>query len=265
VALARAGLPVGQPYGTPHLIAGEIACGLDRYALHSALQDGAALTPLASRAALALGWGQGYGLIEVLEVLPGAVEILTGDPLNGDGGEMRLEVDGGDDQLRSFAYRLAPRPGVHVLSRWVGRDGTDLGVGSAAIELEGGARLGLLPYELLDAPAGWLARRRDAWAALFEWAGARPLPCRVPGGEGLVPYCFANPDGGEVLLAVANLKEEAQPACLSVPGLGDGVAVERLERAGTWVPEREPLHVGVDPWSVTALRWQGAAGGAWSG
>ena len=82
-ALARLGLPLGQPQCAPHLLTGDVVLTIDPAALLSLLQEGSVLTPGAVTGLLEMGWGERIGVLSVAPAAPGVNEQMTGDDMNG--------------------------------------------------------------------------------------------------------------------------------------------------------------------------------------
>jgi hypothetical protein len=273
IALGRLGFPVGQPCSAPHLIDGDAAYAMDRYAIESALHDGAVFTPGAIRALLSLGWGERLGIREVRPAAAGVNEFFTEDPLNQGHCGARLQVRHYAGTLGPHTFEFGQGRAVRVLSRWVDVDSAERGPAALAIELEDGARLGVLPFEVsVVSPALLRSERREQWAALFEWVGRRPLPCRVLGGVNVYPQLWLDPGSAQEdrLLVVANLSADDVLAHVQVAAhacaAGATRSAKRLTAAGAWT-SGAGLASGADPtgggslfeitvpaWSLVALR-----------
>ena len=250
------GLPIGQPYGAPHLLAGDIVYAMDGYALSSALSEGAVLTPGAVRGLIDLGHGERIGVCDVRPAPPGVNEFLTADPLNSTHADARLQVRHYAGMLNPHAFEVDPRANARMLSQWVDVEGMERGPAALAIELHDGTRIGLLPFEVTEISHPLLrSERRDQWSALFEWVGRKRLPCRVIGGVNLYPQLLVNVGDGGTLLIVTNLSADDAVARLAAPALESAGLVTRLTAAGTWVVEQDPSRVTVPAWSLVALRW----------
>lgn len=267
IAVGRLGFPVGQPCSAPHLVGGDAAYAMDRYAIESVLQDGAVFTPGAIRALLSLGWGERLGIREVLPAAAGVNEFFTGDPLNQNHDGARLQVRHYAGTLGPHTFEFNQRRGVRVLSQWVDVDNVERGPAALAIELEDGARLGVLPFEAsVVSPALLRSERREQWAALFEWVGRRPLPCRVLDGVNVYPQLWVDPgsDHGDILLVAANLSADDVLAHVQVAAhvcASSAVrSAKRLTAAGTWTGSAgpaggaDPFDIAVPAWSLAALR-----------
>jgi hypothetical protein len=192
LALARLGLPLGQPQCAPHLLSGDVLQPIDPAAMLSLLQDGSVLTPAAVTALLEMGWGERIGVLSAAPAAPGVNEWLTGDELNGSWRGAVLPVRQYAAHLGPHTFELAPSAKARVLSHWVDVSGVEQGPAAVALELPGGERLGLLPFEIQSvSPALLQMARREQWASLFEWAGREVLPIRVTGGENVYPIGVA--------------------------------------------------------------------------
>jgi hypothetical protein len=259
VIVQRLGLPVGRPYGAPHLLAGDVVYAMDRYALHSALQEGAVLTPAAVVGLIELGYGELIGVRDVHPV-EGVNEYVSGDELNGEAAGTRLPVRHYVQVLRPHAFEVSRPADTRVLSRWVDVEGVDCGPSVVALATSDGSRLGLLPFEAQSVHHALLrAERREQWAALFAWVGRTPLPCRVVSGTNLCPQLLADDGDGSALLALVNLSADDATARLRAPVLGNAGCAERLAATGEWAAgERQTracLQVAVPAWSLAVLRW----------
>jgi len=254
VALSRLGLPVGMPYDAPHLLTGAVVY-TDRYALGSAFQEGALLTPGAVRGLLDQGWGDRLGIRDVVPAPVDANELFTHDGLNGEHAGVCLPVRHYAAQLGPQAFVLSEAVRRRILSGWVGLKGHRTGVAVAALELSSGHRIGLLPFEIETvSPALLHPARRDQWAGLLAWVGRRALPLRVVGGVNLVPQVYVSLQGAEVLVALINLSADAAVACLAGPVWSELAEVERLTPEGVWVPLPTKQEIAVAAWDVTVVR-----------
>ena len=250
--LSRMGIPVGRLYDAPHLL-GEAVVYTDRYALGSALQDGALLSPGAVCGLLDQGWGDELGVLDVAPARADANEVITGDPLNGAHVGSVLPVRHYWKALRPHAYRLSADAETSVLSTWRGVDGGDAGVAAATVALADGRRVGLLPFEPTSPlPAVLQPAHRDQWAAMLAWVARAPLPLRVVAGMNVVPQVFVDRAGG-VLVALANLSSDDVVAQLDAPVLSGVSLVERLCTDGTWVEVGNTSSIDVAAWSLTIL------------
>ncbi len=254
VALSRLGLPVGMPYDAPHLLMGAVVY-TDRYALGSALQDGALLTPGAVRGLLDQGWGERLGIRDVVPAPVDANELFTHDGLNGEHGGVCLPVRHYAAQLRPHTFVLDELADARALSTWIDVAGQEVGIAAAALRMADGRRIGLLPFEIETvSPALLHPTRRDQWAGLLAWVGQGALPLRVVGGVNLVLQVYVAPQGAEVLVALINLSADAAVACLSGPIWSEVAEVERLTPEGMWMPLPSKQEIAVAAWDVTVVR-----------
>jgi hypothetical protein len=158
--------------------------------------------------------------------------------------------------LGPHTFELAPSAKARVLSHWVDVSGVEQGPAAVALELPGGERLGLLPFEIQSvSPALLQMARREQWASLFEWAGREVLPIRVTGGENVYPQLFSDPDRGGCLLALANLSADDAAVTLAGPAVAGVIQAERLLDTGEWVIEDDTTHLQVKAWSLTVVRF----------
>lgn len=260
LVLGRLGLPVGQPQSAPHLLTGEVVHTIDHAALESLLLTGAVLTPSAVTGLLELGWGERIGVSGVTPAAPGGNEVFTGDELNGAQAGMILQVRHYASVHGPHRFSLIPGVPARILSTWRDVSGADLGPAVVALELPGGGRLGLLPFEIQSvSPQVLQLARRDQWAALFEWVCREPIICRVTSGENVYPQVFAagelgGSETGGVLLALANLSADDQNVTLRGPILAGATTCERLLETGAWILQGDPTHLDVAAWSLTVLR-----------
>jgi hypothetical protein len=259
-ALAWLGAPLGNPYGTPHLLLGEAVHGMERYGIGSALQAGAVVTPGALQALLERGWGARIG-VAGLELVQGVTQCLSEEPLNGVNRGRRLPAFLHDGASRAYAINLLPEDRGCVLSWWVGPDGERPGAATVALELDGGGRVLALPYELdgADLRGEPLHHARTAWAAWLGWVGGALLPVwtALPEpvvGVGPVSVCtWVDPGDGSALVAAANPAAEPVVVGLSLPGLVG--AAERLGSDGVWVAAGRPAQLTLPAHGFAALRW----------
>jgi len=254
LALARLGLPVGQPYDSPHLLTRDVVF-TDRYALGSGFQDGVVLTPGALEGLLAQGWGDRLGVAGVHAAPPDANEVLTADEFNGTGAGTCLQVRHYSGLLHPHMCDFAPGTAVRALSRWVDLQQRIQGPATAAWELVDGARVGFIPFEIETmTPALLHPARREQWAAMLAWVARAPLPVRVVEGVNVAPQYFLAPDGVEILVALANLSADEQRVRIAGPLLDRHCAVERLALSGQWEAVADATDADVAPWSVAVLR-----------
>ncbi len=274
--LARLGVPRGHPYGRPHLLLPEAVRDMERYGIGSALQDGAILTPGALQALLDRGWGPRIGVagvhavaeqlsddppngkqrrsrlrLGVARVDParGVTEELSEDPLNGRERARRVPACTFDPVASPiFAIDLLPAVTGRVLSWWVDARGERLGTAAVALELDGGGKVLILPYEAGNAV---LQPARVAW---LRWVGGSSLPVWTSPGESPVSvHAWVDPGDGSALLAAANPAPLPGVVGLSLPGL-TGTA-ERLAPGGAWIPAGRPSALTLAAGGFVALRW----------
>jgi hypothetical protein len=262
--LARLGIPLGHPYGAPHLLVGEAVQGMDRYGVGSALQAGAIVTPGALQALLERGWGPSIGVARLVAV-QGADERLSEDPLSGAGRGAQLPLPGDGDALAGYAIDLMPKARARVLSWWEAPGGQRLGVAAVAVQPDGGGRVLAVPYELRGTELGdWPpCQGRAVWRAWLAWAWGMRVPVQadlveVAAGRAQVHVClWVDPGDGSALLTVANCALQLAAVGLSLPGLA-GVG-ERLDPRGAWVPVGRPRSLVLSAGGLAAVRWPAGA------
>ncbi|MGC9467460.1 MAG: hypothetical protein ACP5HS_02620 [Anaerolineae bacterium] len=254
IALSRFGIPVGKLYDAPHLLAGDVVY-TDRYALGSAFQDGAVLTPRAVEGLLAQGFANTLGIREVREAPPDVNEVLTRDPRNGDSAGVCLQVRHYASLLGPHTYVFEAGADFTPLSEWVDLQGRPQGPATTALTLADGTRVGLLPFEITTVmPPLLQPARREQWAALLEWVTGEPLPVRVVEGVNVVPQLLVSRGRDEWVLALANLSADNVVARLRAPFLEMSRVVERLASGGDWILSEDALEVSVGAWSLSVLR-----------
>lgn len=256
--LADIGLPVGRPYDAPHLITAGAARAMDRYAWGSAFQEGALITAGAAMVAA------GEWLDVKVTLLPSAVrEVYTDDPLNlalrhgVDSTVMRSEGTSSDTaegtSEEKYSFTLAKGAQARILSRWVGADGTDYGVGTVVLEATSGGRLALIPYRLTaPLPESTCEAWRDLWWTVVAWVQGRPLPYLVLSGHPTF-YLLTDPDDGEALLVATNLADNAAQIAIRA----EHAPVLHLKDDGTWQRVWEQQRVTIPPRSLVALKMPG--------
>ena len=247
--LPRLGIPIAPDGGPPYLIAGDIVFTLSDEELDMVIRKGAVFD---SRAIEGLMMSDRGGLINISELLPlsrNVNERLTADPLNGSVAGWTLPLrnmiveDGIFREVKSFKLK----EGARILSEIIDLNGSPVGPGVIGLELNNGARIGVLPYSLqatlplpthVPAPiaAGFvcLPRQRQL-IALLEWIIRSHLPCHSLNMPNLYPVYLE--DGEEVLLSVINLSfdfvedGEIELGCLKEDEVE---SIQELGQDGTW-------------------------------
>jgi hypothetical protein len=256
IALARMGFPLGSPYDTPHLLTRDVVHS-DRYALGSALQDGAVMTPGAVSGLLSNGWGDRLGVQDAYPIGPAVNEFLTEDPWTGVWASYGLPVRHAAQDLNPHTYDFGDAADVRVLSNWRDLDDRPVGVAMAAVTLHDGRRIGLLPFEIEPViPALLHPARRDVWAALFEWVGRAALPVRVIEGINVYPQVFVPADNSEAVLALSNLSADEACVRLEAACLARYESITVLSPDGHWQPLTSLDRLTVPGWALSVYRFR---------
>lgn len=254
--LARLGIPLGEPTGAPHFISDRMADIIEPEHIGALATDGIVLDGPALARIHQRGIGGLLGLKSVRSTGVCGYERLTGDTLNGVFTERLLSWRRGEN---SGAWVPEPSsPGAHMLSRFLGVGGSDLGPAIVATEIPGGGRVVMLPWALPDAHQIVNDIRREQLQALMVWASRGCLPVRVTGSPNVYPVVRTNDDDTRRLLALTNLSyDTAQNA---VAQLDTGFwKVERLTASGSWRPDDDIgsngcLCARIHPWDTMVYR-----------
>jgi hypothetical protein len=257
ILLGRLGLPVGQPQAAPHWLSGAGAAVIDPMAIDNLLQEGLILTPAAAQILLERGYGHKLGIASTNPVHDqGVNEQITSAASNGAWAKAVLPVRHSTAQLNPFTYQLAPAAQTQILSEWIDVNGNRRGAAAAVLELAGGERLGLVPFEPSAVALGLLQPAHAAqWATMCEWVSRGTLPVRVSHGYNVVPQIFQDTQSGAYLLALANLSNDEQAVQLAGSALPGGQTSEFLTEKGEWQAVARPDKVRIAAWSLAVFRW----------
>lgn len=255
--LGRLGLPVGQPQAAPHWLSGACAAVIDPMAIDNLLQEGLILTPAAAHILLERGYGHRLGIAGVTPVHDlGVNEHYTHAALNGAWPKAVLPVRHSAPQLNPFAFQLAPAGQAQILSEWIDVNGNRQGAAAAVLELAGGERLGLVPFEPAALALGLLQpAHADQWAAMCEWVTRSRLPVRVTHSYNLVPQLFQDTQSEAYLLALVNLSGDEQVVQLTGSALPGSPTSETLRENGRWQSLARLEAIPISAWSLVVVRW----------